>query len=110
MMDQIVLEATGRFVEELRKSNTYMEYNLQKEKLKRLPDLFEKVREYRHKNFMLQSGTQGDELFDKVDDFEREYEKFRENPLVDDFLSAELAFCRMIQEVNGQIIAELDFE
>lgn len=110
MIDQVVLEATGKFVEEIKKSNTFMEYNLQKEKLKRHPDLFARVKEYRQLNFALQSGTQADELLDKLDAFEKEYEKFREDPLVDDFLRAELAFCRMIQEINGQLMTELDFE
>lgn len=110
MMEKVVLEAKERFVEEIRKSNTFKEYNFQKEKLKKHPALFERVREYRQKNFALQYATQADELFDKTDAFEKEYEKFRENPLVDDFLRAELAFCRMMQEVNGQIIAGLDFE
>ena len=42
--------------------------------------------------------------------FEQEYEKFRENPLVDDFLRAELAFCRMMQEVYVLLADEVDFE
>ena len=36
--------------------------------------------------------------------------KFRENPLVDDFLRAELAFCRMMQEVYVLLADEVDFE
>ena len=110
MMDQVVYEATEKFVEEIKKSNIFIEYNFQKEKMKKHPDLFKKVKEYRQMNYVLQSDTQAEELFDKLDDFEKEYEKFRENPLVDDFLRAELAFCRMIQEVNSQLMAELVFE
>lgn len=109
-MDSIVKEATAYFVEEIRKSDIYKEYNLQKEKLKKQPELFAKVGEFRQKNFALQTSTQGDELFERLDAFEKEYEEFRANPLVDDFLRAELAFCRMIQEVNVWITAELDFE
>lgn len=109
-MDKDVLEATGRFVEEIKKSNIYKEYNIQKEKLKRHPELFKRVGEYRQKNFALQTDTQADELFDKIDEFEREYEQFCDNPLVDDFLRAELAFCRMMQEINGRMMMELDFE
>ena len=78
--------------------------------MKRNPDLFARVKEYRQMNFALQSGTQAEELLDKLDAFEKEYEKFREDPLVDDFLRAELAFCRMIQEINSQLMTELDFE
>lgn len=110
MMEQTVSDATVKFADEIRKSAVFKEYERQKQKLKRHPDLFEKVKEYRQKNFELQSDTQPDELFYKVDAFEKEYEKFRENPLVDEFLRAELAFCRMMQEISERILAELDFE
>ncbi|WP_303408980.1 YlbF family regulator [uncultured Duncaniella sp.] len=50
------------------------------------------------------------ELFDKMEAFEREYREFRENPAVDEFLRAELAFCRMMQEMNVLLTAEIDFE
>ncbi len=110
MMDTVVLEATERLVDEIKKSDIFKDYNFQKEKLKRHPDLFERVKEYRQINFALQNNTREDELFYKIDSFEKEYEKFRENPLVEDFLGAELAFCRMMQEINGKIMSELDFE
>ena len=32
------------------------------------------------------------------------------NPLVDEFLNAELDFCRMIQEINGKIVEAVNFE
>lgn len=110
MLDSIVQKATDNFIEEIRKSNIYREYNFQKEKLKKQPELFASVAEYRKRNFALQTETPAEELLDKIDAFEREYEEFRANPLVDDFLRAELAFCRMMQEVNVLITAELDFE
>ena len=110
MIDSIVREATEYFVEEIRKSDIYKEYNLQKEKLKKQPELFAKVGEFRQKNYALQTSAQDDDLFEKLDAFEKEYEEFHANPLVDDFLRAELAFCRMIQEVNVWITAELGFE
>jgi len=45
-----------------------------------------------------------------MDEYEKEYEKFRENPVVESFLQAELAFCRMMQELNVLIMDHLDFE
>ena len=105
MEDGIVAEATKKFMEEIRKSDDF-----QKNRIKQQPELFAKVQEYRKKNYELQTGAQGDELFDKMEVFERENENFRKNPLVDDFLRAELALCRMIQEIYVQITAGLDFE
>lgn len=110
MTDDIVGKAVERFVGDIKKSEIYVEYAFQRDKLKKQPELFDKVKEYRQKNFELQNSTQGEDLFEKMDAFEKEYEKFREIPLVDDFLRAELAFCRMMQEVNAQIMTELDFE
>ena len=45
----------------------------------------------------------------KMDDFEMRYASFRRNPLVDQFLAAELAFCRLIQEIENKVESELDF-
>ena len=49
-------------------------------------------------------------LLDKMEAFEREYEKFREDPLVEEFLDAELAFCRMMQEIDVKLAEAVDFE
>ena len=46
----------------------------------------------------------------KMKAFEKEYEDFRENPLVSDFLAAELALCRMLQKHGNMIMNEIDFE
>ena len=45
-----------------------------------------------------------------IEAFEKEYRDFRENPLVNDFLAAELAFCRMLQNNNARITDAIDFE
>lgn len=110
MTESIVVKAVDRLVEEIKKSDTYVEYDCQRDKLKKQPELFERVKEYRQRNFDLQNSMQGDDWFDRIDAFEREYEEFLAIPLVGDFLDAEVAFCRMMQEVNMRMTAELDFE
>lgn len=70
----------------------------------------EKIDEYRVRNFELQNSVQTEDLLDKLDAFEREYEKFREDPLVEEFLDAELAFCRMMQEIDVKLAEAMDFE
>ena len=51
-----------------------------------------------------------DTNFDKIDQFTRENEAFHENPLVSDFLAAELAFCRMMQEIGLYVTDQMKFE
>lgn len=110
MSDKEIIDAARRFAGTIMASDTYKEYLFQREKIKKQPELYEKVNEFRQRNFELQNETDGDELFDRVEAFEKEYEKFRENPFVDDFLRAELAFCRLMQEVNVLLAEEIDFE
>lgn len=110
MKDKQMLAAAESFVNAVKASETYREYYQQLERIKRTPELFDKVNEFRQKNYEIQNTSQVNELFDKMGAFEKEYEKFRENPIVDDFLKAELAFCRLMQEVNIFITEELHFE
>lgn len=110
MKDRQMEEAAGQFVRAVKDTDTYKNYYEQLERIKKTPELFDKVNEFRQRNFEIQNTTQVNELFDKMGAFEKEYEKFRENPVVDDFLKAELAFCRLMQEINVFITEELDFE
>ncbi len=110
MSDKEIIEAAREFADKIMTSNTYKDYLYQREKIKKQPELYEKVNEFRKRNFDLQNETESEDMLDRVEDFEREYEKFRENPFVDDFLRAELAFCRMMQEVYVLLADEVDFE
>lgn len=110
MPDAKIQEATQKFAAYIQQSDTYKEYLFQREKIKKQPELYEKVNEFRQRNFELQNETDSGDLLDRMEAFEREYAKFRENPLVEDFLRAELSFCRMMQDINTLLTSEIDFE
>lgn len=110
MSDKEIIEAARDFADKIMTSGTYKEYLYQREKIKKQPELYEKVNEFRQRNFDLQNETDSEDMLDRMEAFEREYEEFREDPLVDDFLRAELAFCRMMQEVYALLADDIDFE
>lgn len=110
MSDSEIKEAAKKFAAIIQESDTYKKYYFQREKIKKQPELYDKVNEFRQKNFDLQNEADSEDLFDRMEAFEREYAKLREEPLVDDFLAAELAFCRMMQEIDVLLAAEIDFE
>ena len=105
-----VQEALEQLAQAVKESEVYREYRRQSERVDNAGDLREKIDEYRVRNFELQNSVQTEDLLDKLDDFEREYEKFREDPLVEEFLDAELAFCRMMQEIDVKLAEAMDFE
>lgn len=106
----MIEQATEAFILAIKQTEEYREYIIQKEKISRYPELKEQIYEYRKKNYELQLLGDSEELFEKIDAFQREYESFLEDPLVSDFLAAELAFCRMMQEINIRIMEGVDFE
>lgn len=100
--------ATDEFVAAILESDVYRLYRAELDKVKQVPGLKEQIDEFRKRNYELQASTDND--FEKLERFEKEYENFRENPLVDDFLAAELGFCRMMQYLTAYITAEMKFE
>ena len=103
-----VKNATEQLVAAVKDSTVYQEYRKQLALVKQCEGLKEKIDEFRERNYTLQNSP--DVAFDKLDALEREYEEFRREPLVSDFLAAELAFCRMMQEINNYITESVQFE
>lgn len=96
------------YIEKLLKSKEYQKYVEQRERVKQYPDLKKQIDEFRRRNYEMQNSE--DLVFEKIEFFEKEYEDFRDNPLVADFLEAELAFCRMMQRHYGEVMRAIDFE
>lgn len=96
------------YIDKLLESEEYKKYAEQKERVKQFPDLKKQIDEFRQRNFEMQNSD--GMVFEKIESFEREYEDFRDNPLVADFLEAELAFCRMMQTHYAKVLEAIDFE
>ena len=105
-----VQEALRQLAQAIRDSDIYKEYRRQSERVDNAGNMREKIDDYRMRNFELQNSAYTEDLLDKMEAFEREYEKFREDPLVEEFLDAELAFCRMMQEIDVKLAEAVDFE
>ena len=106
--DENVNQAVEQMVQAIRNTDAYMEYRRQLGRIKEQPELKKQIDDFRTRNFELQ--TSKDTNFDKIDQFTRENEAFRENPLVSDFLAAESAFCRMMQEIGLYVTDQMKFE
>lgn len=105
-------KALEDFIEKVKKTKVYMEYEEQRERIKAYPDLKERIDEFRERNYQLQNSEDASGLFEEIDKFNKEYEQFREIPMVHDFLAKELAYCRMVQYINDKVLEAFnaDFE
>ena len=98
------------FVDAIKATKEYREYQEEKEKVRQWPELKEQIDDFRRKHVKIQQITDENRLLEEMEKFENQYEKFREDKRVHDFLEKELAFCRMMQYVNNGIMEALDFE
>ena len=100
--------AVEAMIDAVKRSEVYRNYLEALAAARRQPGLKQEIDEFRRKNYVMQSSA--DMAFEHIEQFEREYSDFRENPVVADFLAAELALCRMIQQINLHVTDMLNFE
>lgn len=73
--------AVEELIATIRRTEEYQNYVREKEKVSRFPELKAQIDDFRARNYELQNMTDDQELFYKLEEFEREYEKFREGRL-----------------------------
>ena len=88
----------------------YQNFIEKKRILKMDEELWNQVSEYRKRKFDMQALLNGDEMFNRTEAFEREYEWLLSDIRVAEFLDAELAVCRLLQKISTSLIMALDFE
>ena len=100
--------ATDEFIAAILETDVYQNFARELSKVKQQPGLKAQIDNFRRRNHEMQMSADMD--FNKLDRFEKEYEDFRSNPLVADFLEAEVDLCRMIQRINTRIVSGVNFE
>ena len=88
----------------------YKEYKEQETKLKEDPELMERVRQFRKNNFQIQVDSHKDEIFNAVDRLQTESAELRKIHEVNAYLDAELALCRMMQDVCRKLSDGIDID
>ena len=66
-------KAVEHFLKELQESSAFRDYKYQKERIKKVPGMKERINEFRRKRFEFQK-YEGEDLFEKIDEFQREYQ------------------------------------
>ena len=103
-------QATDQLVDSVKETQAYQNYQIQKENIFRQPGLAEQINEYRKSRFQLQEMEDAEDLLELMEEFEKKYSDFSEDPMINDFLDAEVSFCRMVQEIYENLTNALNFE
>lgn len=103
-------EALEGLMEAVKGSEEYIRYQKIQERVNKLPELEEEINQFRRENYRLQNSQGTVDLYEETDRMEQEYMEFRKNPIVAEYLAAESALCRIVQQINWTLIEGLNFE
>lgn len=107
-MDRVDLKVE-ELISAMKESQEYQRYCAAEKKLRQYPTIEQQVNEFRKKNYEIQKQKQSHNIYDELMHLQSEYATLRRNPLVDEYLSAEMALCRCIQDINRKMIRDLEF-
>ncbi len=109
-MEPEIMKETDVLIHRIVSSQVYREYRQSLEKVEQYPELKERLDSFRTRNYELQTSMPEGASFEELDDLDREKRELTQNPLLAEFLAAELALCRMMQEIMNKLVVSLDFE
>lgn len=101
---------TKALIRVIKDSEEYREFYAAKHKLARMPELKRQINEYRTETFRLQNYGDAQTLYERVKQFNEQHATFRKDPLVNEYLSTELAVCRMLQKIFATLVDNIDLE
>ena len=91
-------------------SEEYQEFMKYKALVEQDPGLTERVNAFRANNFRLQNEANRDELFRVTEQLNRESRELRSDPLVNVFLDAELALCKLMQRICKSLTEGIELD
>lgn len=106
-MSQVQVE-TRALISAIEKDEVYIRYQKAKQEISKYPPLKNRTDEFREKNYNLQNCK--DSIYKEADHLQEEYKDIIDNPISWEYLIAENGFCRMLQQVQWQLLEGLDFE
>lgn len=101
---------TKQLISAILDSEEYRSFHYYLAKIKEQPELYARVCEFRKHNFELQNSEADNNMYDEIMRFQLENVSLRQNELVNDFLRAELAICRMLHDITNEIVDNVDFD
>ena len=103
-MDEIT-ERVYALTESMKENRDYQRYLFLEAELQKNRELKKQVDEFRLRNYYLQESDV--DLYEAVDEVDREFQELQKIPVVNAYLDAELSVCKMIQRVLETISQEV---
>ncbi len=102
--------AVDNLIDEMKRTEVYRQYQSQKNSIDTDPEARAKIEELRALNLKIQNTPENVDILDESERLEEKLEELCEDSRVNDFMQAELDFCRLFQDILSHLVQEIDFE
>lgn len=99
-----------RMVDEMKDCAEFRRYRVISSIIQEYPEKKRRLFEFRKKNYLLQNSEDQIDLFSESDRLMKEYRDVYDDPMLREFLEAEVAVCRIVQQINDEMVRCLEFE
>lgn len=98
-----------QLVDSLRRTQEYNQYQILLESVKKHPQLYQRIGEFRRRSMVFQM-TEHANLIEDNNALQKEFADLENNGLANEFLAAEHQYCTMIRKLQGYFLDNLDLE
>lgn len=105
-----ILEKTSLLIDTIKQSDIYLEYEAALRELKKSPELKARADAFREENYLAYHAIKDPVSFADFDSLEEERTELAACPQIERYLKAELALCRIIQEIQTRVISAMNFD
>mgnify|MGYP005757666581 CR=1 FL=1 len=96
-------QKTHELIQIIKESDYYRAYEKSLEKVNAQPEIRWRVDELRARTFKMYNEPSEIDLFEETDRIEKEHQKLRRIPEVNEFLDAEIELCRILKKTEDAI-------
>ncbi len=107
-MEQVVREAADRLMESIHESEVYRRYQEIAEKLKKEPQVFERILDLRARTIDVYHGSESGDFLERSDELIEDYDELLRHPYVNEFLETEEELVKMLQELHNELFLGVD--
>ncbi len=107
---ETILEETSVLINRLKSTHSYIEYQRAREDLQRHPEQKAMADAFCREVYLAYDTLKEPVSFVEFDDLERKRLKLAAYPEIERYLKAELALCRMLQEIQDKLVFDISFD
>lgn len=105
-----IKDCTKKLITAILESSEYKHFAEIRDQVKENPELHKQINDFRQHVFNVQNSSEPLDMYAEEERLSKEYEEFRKDTLVNEFLLSELRVCRILQKITADIADSVDLD